>query len=98
MYLGSNNYLGSAAYLGPAPIVATWGRPMELSTAITDSVVINGTTGERKYLRFLQTRRFRQVHFEVRFDCDGTFATSPAKLFTLTTFVGSKQITPKKIN
>lgn len=78
--------------------LGTWGNLLGSTLEIVDPVDIGGSTFDRKYVRFTKTLRFRQVYFELRFDTNGSSSEAPAKLFSLTTFVGSKQITPKKVN
>ena len=76
----------------------TWGRPIDSDLQIVDPVGISTLDGERKYIKFLKSLRFRQIYFEIRFQTTGTISDSPSKLFTLTTFVAAKEIVPKKVN
>lgn len=74
----------------------TWDQPLSAIKVITDSVNAMGA-GNRKFLRFNKTLRFRQIYFEVSVDTDGTEKTAPCKIFHLTTYVNLKQIVSKKI-
>lgn len=74
------------------------GRMLAGSLEIIDPVPLEGSAADRKFLKFLKSLRFRQIYYEIRFETDGSVLTAPAKLFTLTTFVLSKQIVSRKVN
>lgn len=75
-----------------------WSNLLGSSTSVVDPVTIEGSSSERKYVRFLNTLRFRQVNFELEFETKGDVSTAPVKLFSITTIVGAKERAPNKIN
>lgn len=78
--------------------LGTWNNLLGMTHEVIDPISIGGSTNERKYIRFNKVLRFRQVFFTLEFDTDGSITSAPVKLFTLTTFVGSKQSVPARIN
>lgn len=76
----------------------SWNRPLDVEITVTDPLVSEESTGYRKFIKLLKSLRFRQINFRLKFFVDGTPLTSPAKLFTLTTFVGVKERVSQKVS
>lgn len=76
----------------------TWGRLLDIDISVNDAIEVHGGTGDRKFIKFLKSLRFRQINFRLEFDIDGTPTTSPVKLFSLTTFVSVKEKVFKKVS
>lgn len=75
----------------------TWGTPLTENAAVTTPIT-NNSVISRLFVKFLKTLRFRQINFEVILTNDGTTGQGPARVFTLTAIVGSKQTVPKQVN
>lgn len=78
--------------------LGTWQRPLDITIEITDQVVSESSSGYRKFIKLLKSLRFRQVNFKVIFKITGSPETSPAKLFSITTFVGVKERVSQKVS
>jgi hypothetical protein len=75
----------------------TWGYPLFIipNTQQTQPV---GAGLARRYIRFPKSLRFRLVQFEVDMLTVGNTSDGPARLYSLTAFVGGKQLVPKAVN
>lgn len=75
----------------------TWGYPLFVipNTSQTQPV---GAGLARRYIRFPRSLRFRLVQFEVDMLTIGNTSDGPARLYSLTAFVGGKQLVPKAVN
>lgn len=76
----------------------TWAHPYLTDSSVSDSVSIEGSGPARKFVRFLKKLRFRQISFRVVFQVDGSTATSPVQIFTLSAYMAEKQTVSKKIS
>lgn len=76
----------------------SWSRPFDIRLDVTDSLNASGALGDRKFIKALKSLRFRQIAFRLKFTIDGTPATSPVKLFNITSFVGVKERVSKKVS
>lgn len=76
----------------------TWGRPIEPDYIVTDSVMTEGLTGERKFVKFYKSLRFRQSGFKVSVDHNGSTAEAPVRVFGLVTGVRDKAVVTKRIS
>lgn len=64
-----------------------WNQPANPGS---DVQTIRTTTGQgsvRKFVKFLKALRFRQIHYTVEFETDGSTSSAPVRLFSLTTYV-----------
>jgi len=68
----------------------TWDRMSDSDAAVTTTRSISGSTSQRVLLKLDNALRFRRIYFEVYLNCDGTSATAPAQIFTLTPVIGIK--------
>ncbi len=75
----------------------TWGYPLFVvpSTAQTQPV---GAGLARRYIRFPKSLRFRLVQFQVDMLTLGNTSDGPARLYSITAFIGGKQLTPLAVN
>ena len=67
-----------------------WDRPGSGDPSISTVRNINDFEPRRTFLKLEQGVRFRRVYFEVYLNCDGTPATAPAQMFSITPLVGIK--------
>lgn len=75
-----------------------WDAPLDVSLDVSDSADIHNTSGIRMFVKLKKSIRFRQVAFHVNSSVDGTTATGPFRLFSITAFVANKQILVKKVS
>ena len=75
----------------------TWGSPQSGAPPISTSVTESAVTFRRVFTKFLKALRFRQIYFTVSFTTTGSDSDAPVRLFSLMTYVGSKQTVSKEI-
>lgn len=68
----------------------TWAKPSSDSLTIESIRSTSGTTNSRKFIKFPQGLRFRQINYQLEFVSDGTASTA-VRLFSLTTFIKPKE-------
>lgn len=75
----------------------TWGYPLFI---IPDIVVSQpqGAGLARRFIRFGRSLRFRLVQFKVEMKTSGNITDGPARLYSITAFIASKQLAPKAVN
>lgn len=78
--------------------VGTWAKPLNLSIDVTDSVNTANPSGTRMFMKLLKGLRFRQISFKVSTTVNGTLATAPLKIFSLTAITSSKALVSEKIS
>lgn len=76
----------------------TWDRPLDIPSVVADSVLTQGLTGGRKFIKFLKALRFRQISFTLEVETNGDITTAPVRIFNLVTFVRDKQTVSKRIS
>jgi hypothetical protein len=76
----------------------TWAKPLDVSLDVTDSTTTANPSGTRMFQRLNKGLRFRQISFKLSATVDGTTATGPLKVFSLTAVTSSKALVSKKIN
>lgn len=75
----------------------TWGYPLFAIPSTTQiTPVINRV--DRRYIRFPKSLRFRLLQFEVQVATQGNTTDGPARLYTITAFISSKQLVPSAVN
>ena len=79
------------AYTWAAVSTYSWAQPISPSISVTTTQSTAGPSTIRKFVKFLKGLRFRQAYYRVVFTSDGTPDTSPVRLFSLMTYVRSKQ-------
>lgn len=86
--------------VGAVPIsqLQTWGRPLDVTLDVTDSASLANPAKYRTFVKLLKGLRFRQVSFIIESTVDGTEATGPYRIFSLTATVDSKQVVSKKVS
>ena len=67
-----------------------WDRPGSGDPSISTAREITDFEPRRTFLKLEQGLRFRRLYFEVYLNCDGTPATAPAQIFSITPLVGIK--------
>lgn len=75
----------------------TWAYPLTVqpSTAVP---ITSGGTLIRQFVRFPYSLRFRLLQFEVDMLYSGNTTDGPARLYTITAFIGAKQLAPAATN
>lgn len=75
----------------------TWGYPL---FAIPQIVVPQpqGAGLARRFIRFGKSLRFRLIQFQVQMLTTGNSSDGPARLYSITAFVGGKQLAPEAVN
>jgi hypothetical protein len=73
----------------------TWDQPLSLPVVISTDV--GPQSSLRKFAKFMKSLRFRQINFQVQFSYDGTSITGPARFFTITSIVGTRQGVSKSL-
>jgi hypothetical protein len=68
----------------------TWDRPGTGDPSIRTIRNIDDFEPRRSFIKLEQGLRFRRLYFEVYLNCDGTPATAPAQIFSITPMVGIK--------
>lgn len=75
----------------------TWAYPLTAIPTVEQQV--SGDAGKQvKFVRFPKSLRFRLLQFEVNMVTQGNRTDGPAYLYSITAFVGAKQLMPKAVN
>lgn len=82
----------------PISVLQTWGRPLDVSLDVTDSVNSANPSNLRTFTKLLKGLRFRQVQFKLDTTSDGTALTGPLRVFSLTSFIDNKEQVVKKVS
>lgn len=69
----------------------TWGQPISGTLSITTVRATSGGGAIRKFVKFPQSLRFRQINFKLIFDTDGSSNSAPVRIFSLITYVKTKE-------
>lgn len=77
---------------------ATWDRLIDPAVIVTDQVDTGGSGSGRKYVKFKQSMRFRQIGYRLEATTKGDTLTAPLRIFNLMTYVADKQKVSKKIS
>lgn len=81
----------------PWSALNTWGHPLFVNPQFTRNTAV--TSGVfRRFLRFPKSMRFRLLQFQVDMLTVGNTTDGPARLYTITAFIGSKQLVPAAVN
>lgn len=78
-------------------LAGTWQHPYMSDPSVVTNVTSNSGP-IRKFVKFLKKLRFRQLQFRVSFETDGSAASAPVQLFTLSTYMAEKQTVSKEIS
>lgn len=76
----------------------TWDRLTDEDAKITSSREIASGLPQRTSLKLDNSLRFRRTYFEIYLNCDGTSATAPAQIFSITPMVGIKAKNTKAVS
>lgn len=68
----------------------TWDNPTATPVSVTTVANIGYTYTQRVNLKLDHSLRFRRIYFEMEVTCDGTAATTPVQIFSLSPMIGSK--------
>jgi hypothetical protein len=75
----------------------TWAAPL-LAPVTVPTDITTLTSVNRKFVKFRKALRFRQINFQVVLRGDGSPATGPARLFSLSAIVSAKQLVSKQVS
>lgn len=76
----------------------TLGAPLDISLDVTDKSNINNPTGVRMFVKFIKSLRFRQIQYVLSSPVDGSTATGPLRIYSITAFIINKETVSKKIS
>jgi hypothetical protein len=76
----------------------TWDVPVNESPPVETTREIPPGRAQRTLLKLEQGLRFRRIYFEVYLTCDGTPATAPTQVFSITPMIGEKAKMTKGVN
>lgn len=75
----------------------TWNNPLS-TPAIVSTAVALLSAARRRFVKFPKSLRFRQINFQVDMSTDGSNATGPVRLFTITGLIGEKETVSKQVS
>lgn len=76
----------------------TWGAPLDISIDVTDAADIKNPTSVRMFVKFIKSLRFRQIQYTLSSEVDGSTATGPLRIYSITAFIVNKETVSKKIS
>lgn len=76
----------------------TWQFPLSEGENFITTEVVAASGPARKFAKFLKKLRFRQLFFRIKFMTDGSDATSPVQIFSLSAYMAEKQTVSKEIS
>lgn len=65
----------------------TWDQPATPGADVQTVRETYGAGAIRKFIKFLKALRFRQIHYKLQFNTDGSINTAPVRLYALMTYV-----------
>ena len=71
---------------------------LDVDISVSDSANIKNPSGIRMFVKYLKSLRFRQIQFQLSSVLDGTTATGPLHIYSMTAFIINKELVEKKIN
>jgi hypothetical protein len=75
----------------------TWGYPLFENPSFTQVTPIVNRV-DRRFIRFPKSLRFRLLQFEIQVSTLGNTTDGPARLYTITAFIASKELVPEAVN
>jgi hypothetical protein len=75
-----------------------WDNPAPAPFNVQTNTVFAYRRPERINLKLDHSLRFRRVYFELKMNCDGTAATAPTQIFSITPMIGVKAKTSERIS
>jgi hypothetical protein len=79
-------------------LLGTWGNLFIGDVSILTEYDLEGLGSDRKFAKFKKGSRFRQIYFRLSFDTDGSIATAPVQVFTLSAYIDSKETVSKAVS
>lgn len=73
----------------------TWGTLSSDSSVIETDIDESGSASQRKFIKLFQSLYFRQIHFSLSVQTDGSVQTAPVRIFGLITYIIPKEIVSK---
>ena len=74
-----------------------WEQPITPTISVETVRDTAGVSPIRKFVKFLKALRFRQIHYRLEFDTDGSINNAPVRLFSLMTYIRAHQRVSKTI-
>jgi hypothetical protein len=75
-----------------------WDNPAPFPFTVQTNTIFAYRRPERINLKLDHSLRFRRVYFEISMNCDGTAATAPTQIFSITPMIGVKAKTSERIS
>ena len=76
----------------------TWTQPLIITPKVVQTVNATGAGDQTKFIRFPKSVRFRLLQFQVDMETKGNLTDGPVFIYSVTAFVGGKQLVPKAVN
>lgn len=76
----------------------TWGSPFVGSVDVVTDYDFDGLGPARKFVKFKKGLRFRQIYFRLEFECDGSIASAPVQVFTISARIAGKETVSKTVS
>lgn len=93
-----NDVKNSGLTIDQLAATGTWDRPLDVTYAVSELVSTSSVIGDRKYVKFMKSLRFRLVNFKLSISTDGSSAEAPVRVFRLLTGVRDKQLVSDRIS
>ncbi len=74
-----------------------WNQPANPGSDVQTVRTTTGVGSIRKFVKFLKALRFRQIHYLLEFETDGSTASAPVRLFALMTYVKAHEKVSKTV-
>lgn len=75
----------------------TWDYPL-LTVPGIEQEIASGSSTQVKFVRFPKSLRFRLLQFNIAMKTVGNTSDGPSYIYSITAFIGAKQIVPKGVN
>lgn len=75
----------------------TWDQPANPGADVQTIRDTFGAGSVRKFVKFLKALRFRQIHYQLDFETDGSISSAPVRLFALMTYVKAHERVSKTV-
>lgn len=79
-------------------LTTTWDQPNNFTMVSVETTVADQLNVGRKFVKFLKSLRWRQINYSVTMLCNGSTGQGPARLFSITVIVGTKQTVVKQVS
>ena len=98
LFFSENEWRQMDSYTWDQLEQGTWDTPVNEAPAVESIREIPPGKPQRVLLKLEHGLRFRRIYFEVYLTCDGTSATAPTQIFSITPMIGEKAKMTKGVN